>query len=560
MKPDKNPGSKRGGAEGGKRLVPTPGAGARRPLSAQTGWAIAFGLFLGLAIVKFGNPAILDYAVSPPEDLSQVWSYAWPARWAYWLLIPLALIGFGVAVASKPRWPASNWLWRLPLAWFAWQLVAATQSVDGRLSAMTLWQFGGCLACYFLGALALGNRSALRWLLIGVLAAFTFCLVRAVNQKLFEFPAEHRALLEGERTSWTNCPPEFILELKRDGTIITTNGVDIANPVILTKYARGRVMGTLVYPNALAGVVLLLFPVSIGLAFRGAQGSNALANRIIAISFSGYFIPKATLFFFPNAPPAMVLLLMLITVVLVYYGTRRSERFTRLTVITWTLFLGSAALFWTGSKLGWLMAMAMAGVWLFHFNWPRLWKAAALVLVLGLGAGVFAVRFQNYFAAGAKSVGARFDYWCAAVQNTAAHPVVGSGPGTFQHAYAALKAPEAEMARLTHNDYLEQFSDSGLVGGITYAAWIFLALAASCRRVWQSGDAVIFALFLGVLGWFAQGLGEFSLYVPALAWTAFTLLGWLAADSQASQMPAAAGAATRRPASKVSKVDGPGGS
>jgi hypothetical protein len=34
-----------------------------------------------------------------------------------------------------------------------------------------------------------------------------------------------------------------------------------------------------------------------------------------------------------------------------------------------------------------------------------------------------------------------------------------------------------------------------------------------------------------VLGWFLQGLGEFSLYVPALAWTAFTMLGWLLAVS-----------------------------
>jgi hypothetical protein len=30
---------------------------------------------------------------------------------------------------------------------------------------------------------------------------------------------------------------------------------------------------------------------------------------------------------------------------------------------------------------------------------------------------------------------------------------------------------------------------------------------------------------LGLFGWYAQGVGEFSLYVPALAWTAFVLLG-----------------------------------
>jgi O-antigen ligase len=91
------------------------------------------------------------------------------------------------------------------------------------------------------------------------------------------------------------------------------------------------------------------------------------------------------------------------------------------------------------------------------------------------------------------------------------------------------------MARLAHNDYLEQFSDSGIPGGIFYSAWIVLALVAIGRRIWKSENhadklsALRFAIFAGLLGWFVQGAGEFSLYIPALAWTAFTLLGCLLA-------------------------------
>jgi hypothetical protein len=70
------------------------------------------------------------------------------------------------------------------------------------------------------------------------------------------------------------------------------------------------------------------------------------------------------------------------------------------------------------------------------------------MIVVGFGLGIFAVRFHNYFAAGATSVGARFDYWRAAVQTTIANPLLGTGPGTFQRPYAQLKSPEAEMARL----------------------------------------------------------------------------------------------------------------
>jgi uncharacterized membrane protein YjjP (DUF1212 family) len=38
---------------------------------------------------------------------------------------------------------------------------------------------------------------------------------------------------------------------------------------------------------------------------------------------------------------------------------------------------------------------------------------------------------------------------------------------------------------------------------------------------------MLFGIFVGLLGWFLQGLGEFSLFIPATAWIAFTLLGVL---------------------------------
>jgi O-antigen ligase len=149
----------------------------------------------------------------------------------------------------------------------------------------------------------------------------------------------------------------------------------------------------------------------------------------------------------------------------------------------------------------------------------------ALVVIGGLG--VFGVRFHKYFAGGATSASARFDYWRAALQTAEHNPAFGTGPGTFQRPYSRLKSPAAEMARLTHNDYLEQFSDSGLVGGLSYAVWIVLALVFVGRRFWPRGDPLNVAIFAGVAAWYAQGLGEFGLYIPGLAWVAFTLLGGL---------------------------------
>ena len=443
-------------------------------------YALVFGLFLGLVILKFGNPVILDQKITPPVSPSEFWADAWPPHWGNWILLPLALMGAALVFTSRLRWPGTRRLWLLPLLWFGWQLLSATQTVDGNLTATTLCQFAGCLACYFIGALVLGRERAWHWLLIGVLAAFAFCLVRGINQRLFEFPASRQLLLEGERAGWTNIPPAMLLEMKRNQAVINTNGVDVPNPAILAKFAKGRVMGTLVYPNALAGLILLLLPVSLVLAFN---------------------------------------------------STKRLRPPIRATVITLTIFLGGAAFFWTGSKLGWLIAMGIGGACLFRLRWPMRLKLATLTGILLIGLVIFAIRFHSYFAAGATSVGARFDYWRAAVETTFMHPLLGTGPGTFQRPYAQLKSPTAEMARLAHNDYLEQFSDSGIVGGTLFGAWIVLSLLTIGRRVWRSGDPASFAIFLGVFAWFIQGLGEFSLYVPALAWTAFILLGFLLATT-----------------------------
>jgi len=460
------------------RPDPDEGGAAGNPfkLDGVTLYALVFGLFLGLCIWKFGNPVILDEKIDAPTSAGEFWNYAWPIHWANWLMLVLAVVGAGLVYQRKVAWPQSKWLWLLPVIWLGWQFVSATRTVDATLTAATLWQFSAVVVCYFLGAFLFANRPARGWLLAGVLAAFTFCLMRGVDQRLFEFPMNYQVLTEGERSGWTNFPPETFAVMKHENIIVTTNEVDVANPVILKKFEKGRVAGTLVYPNALAGLILLLWPVSL---------------------------------------------------VLVYGALTKLKKPIRMAALGLVVFLGGAAFYWTGSKLGWLIGIGIAGLFLLRLDWSKKLKLAAVAAMLILGLGVFAVRFHAYFAAGATSVGARFDYWRAAGQTTAANPVFGSGPGTFQRPYARLKAPDAEMARLTHNDYLEQFSDSGLVGGVAFLVWVILALGVVGRKLWRAGMGVDFALFAGLLGWFAQSFGEFGLYIPALAWLAFTLLGGL---------------------------------
>jgi len=175
--------------------------------------ALGFGLFLGLCVWKFGDPVILEQKISRPVTWLDFWGDAWPPHWATWILVPLVLLGmwlsFQKATGCRLKL-SSKWLWQLPLIWLGWQFVSATGSVDPVLTKGTLWQFGGCVASYFLGLLLFAREKLVHWLLVGILAAFVFCLVRGVNQRLFEFPASLQSLEEGERSGWTNFPPSTI--------------------------------------------------------------------------------------------------------------------------------------------------------------------------------------------------------------------------------------------------------------------------------------------------------------------------------------------------------------
>jgi hypothetical protein len=405
----------------------------------------------------------------------------WPSHWAIWIWLPLAVLG-GVLICKYPgRRPGIYWLWLLPLIWLGWQCPAAIFSVDTSLTASTLPQFAGCVGCYFLGMLLLDRPVLMRLLLAGILAGFTVCLMRAVDQRVFEYSQTYQTLVEGEKNSWTNMAPATFLTLKQENLIVNTNGSDVVNPVLLDKLLKHRVSGTLVYPNALAGIILLLLPAGLTLSLS---------------------------------------------------DTKSLKPSIRFAVMAMTIGLGGAAFIFTGSKLGWLLALGLGGLILFRLDWSTRLKWLALALVMVIGLGIFSVRFHKYFSSGATSVGARFDYWRAAAQTTRSHPIFGTGPGTFQRPFERLKSPTAEMARLAHNDYLEQFSDSGLVGGLAYLAWITLTLTTVGRRLWRQGDFLSVALFAGLLAWFIQGFAEFSLYIPALAWTAFTLMGCLTGRSE----------------------------
>lgn len=415
---------------------------------------IVSGLLFGVGLAKVGNPVVLERVIDPPKNAFEFFTQSWPPSWGFVMLAPVLLLG---ALVARFKTASPGWLVWLPLVWLGWQLLAATHTVDVWLTHMALKQFTACVFCYYLGLLGLARAADLKWFWVPVLLGFLTILSTGLDQ--------HYGGLESMRNyMYTYMGPDW---------------QKTANPEFVKRINSNRVFSSLVYPNAFAGVILMLLPVLLSV---------------------------------------------------VWQLTSRLQRMARMVLAGLFLYASLACLVWTGSKSGWLIALVMVLVVLLHQPFQKTMKLAVVGVVVVIGLAGFFYKYRTYFQKGATSVSARFDYWHAALGTAVKHPVLGSGPGTFSVVYKVVKAPEAEMAQLAHNDYLEQACDSGWVGFVAYAGWIIGALWLAYRRGRVTADPQQFCIWLGLLGWALQGVVEFGLYIPAVAWPFFVLLGRLSAN------------------------------
>jgi O-antigen ligase len=267
--------------------------------------------------------------------------------------------------------------------------------------------------------------------------------------------------------------------------------------------------------------------------------------------------------FYPNALAGAFLLFLPAVLEFLWQARRRFTQGARTFLVASVAVASLACLYWSGSKGGWLLMLLLGLLRLLRLPLAQTTRRAIVISVLVVGLGAFFWRYSGFFHKGATSVSARFDYWQAALQTVKSHPFSGTGPGTFSAAYAQIKRPDAEMARLVHNDYLQQASDSGIPGFLLYIGFVVASLILAARSFRSSADEntagpgspktssskthslrprpdssiatnndsfnLSFAVWLGVLGWSLQSFLEFGLYIPALAWPAFAFLGLLLA-------------------------------
>src|SRR5215831_9775249 len=118
-------------------MKPRPAAADISHGAAQSRWFSAlFGAFLGLTLLKFGNPPIMERWVTPPANAYEfVLGSPWPITWAYVILAVIVLAGLGFASKDVD---APLWLLILPLVWVIWECVSAMWTVNSGLSRPTI--------------------------------------------------------------------------------------------------------------------------------------------------------------------------------------------------------------------------------------------------------------------------------------------------------------------------------------------------------------------------------------------------------------------------------------
>ena len=392
-----------------------------------------------LAPLKFGTPVVTPVTLPPQSGWEWVF-FSWPNQ-----LLPLLACGLVLWLTlDSSRLPGRvDGLFLLPGLFLLTQLVAAPSSICRQTTTDTLLHFMVCVVVFYAAAGAVRDRRTLVWVSGGMALAAGLVLLSALNQHFGGLEAT-RAYAAGE-----NISPEMQLRL-------TSN----------------RVFGTLVYPNALAGFLVVVFAPVLLWCWRGP--------------------------------------------------VRRW--------LQWGLMLGSGGLMvfclaLTGSRGGFVAFAVMIVVGLLVVV-RRVWWLLAALAVLAI---VFGVAHQaGFIRHGLSSASARGDYWRGAVAIALDHPWLGTGPGTFGSIYPKYKTATTEEAQLVHNSYLEMWSDSGVAAAAVFAVLWLVALWDGFKLARHNpGDLALGAVLAALAGWIVHGLLDFDLYVPGVALPAFLLLGAL---------------------------------
>lgn len=459
-------------------------------------------------ILKFGTPIILQDQIQTPNELIEWIFFPWPMETAYILFAAWAITGIRALPFRKITFHKFLWL---PLIWLGWQFLSSLFTVDKSLTQTVLAHFIVLTGLFYGGYFLLSKCSQLNGIAVLSTIGLIMTMWSGTEQKFGGLEATRQMIYQ--QSYWQESYPEPFLKkamsdqewlqsVRRDANQLSDVATEFGfrskleyqgegdSPLerdlaFLEKIGKDRIFGTLFYPNALAAAILLLLPMALASMWR---------------------------------------------------WTSRLQTPSRLLLMGCLALWAIACIYWSGSKGGWLVAMISVCLAFLLARVPRSLKVGLVLVMLIGGGGLFAWKYQDYFQKGATSVSARFEYWRAAWNTSLENPFLGTGPGSFMRAFSKIKSDDAEMTRLVHNDYLQQASDAGWPSAIFYVVWMVGSLYW-LRPKKFGNQPMREVVWLGLIALALQNIIEFGLYIPAIAWPYFLLLGWLWGTHEFDKIP-----------------------
>jgi O-antigen ligase len=298
----------------------------------------------------------------------------------------------------------------------------------------------------------------------------------------------------------------------------------------------------------IALVLLGIFAVGLGCYQRFVQPDWLMLGRTQVDQF---LARSSGPFGIPNTLAGLLILLLPAAVALAF---RSHATATQRVWWIWVVAVLAFGLWLTVSRGGWIALALALVVWpltLSEQRWQK--RAFAAVLVLALLVVMGAVLYRT-----APIVRDRFDrlvldsgelsrpiLWRAAVKIFAEHPVVGGGAGSYNVRFERHRPKGfVDEPQWAHNEYLNTLADYGAIGlGLLLGAVIFMIAARRTTNNSSGGDAhgmesrnVRHGFAIGALAFALQMLVDFHLKIPALAMS-LAVVGALALGPSGESAP-----------------------
>lgn len=141
----------------------------------------------------------------------------------------------------------------------------------------------------------------------------------------------------------------------------------------------------------------------------------------------------------------------------------------------------------------------------------------------------------------------RFQLWTRTIRMIGDHPWAGVGLGNFQQVFETIYNPElnsdGRRGGHAHNDWLQQFAEVGIPGGLAYLALWIAVFRLAWIRARRDGDFVAVGLLLSLMAVAASNLttnmffmtGGGSGRLHSLAWVLFGLVAARPESNRSSQ-------------------------